>query len=181
MTRWSPTPATKESRNGRTSPRAGPVRHPEWRIAARKGALRAMPNRTGPSPLPRPVCAQVEHPFLIVKRDFGFTKTRYRGLAKNLNHLNMLFASSANWLMRPCPRPDRVRAGAANLPETGHEAPNQGATGGLRPRPSASPRRPLPPQKLPDQRFPKHGNCWRIGWLVLREPATFADSRQAAL
>jgi transposase, IS5 family len=45
------------------------------------------------------VRAKVEHPFLIVKRDFGFTKTRYRGLAKNLNHLHMLF-TSANWLMR---------------------------------------------------------------------------------
>ena len=43
--------------------------------------------------------AKVEHPFLIVKRDFGFTKTRYRGIAKNLHHLHMLFAS-ANWLMR---------------------------------------------------------------------------------
>ena len=69
--------------------------------------------------------AKVEHPFLIVKRDFGFTKTRYRGIAKNLNHLHMLFAS-ANWLMRaravaltgaaawpacpkPAPRP-RIRA-----------------------------------------------------------------------
>ena len=48
------------------------------------------------------VRAKVEHPFLIVKRDFGFTKTRYRGMAKNLNHLNhvnVLFAS-ANWVMR---------------------------------------------------------------------------------
>ena len=45
------------------------------------------------------VRAKVEHPFLIAKRDFGFTKTRYRGIAKNLNHLQLLFAS-ANWLMR---------------------------------------------------------------------------------
>ena len=43
--------------------------------------------------------AKVEHPFLIVKRDFGFTKTRYRGISKNLHHLHILFAS-ANWLMR---------------------------------------------------------------------------------
>ena len=43
--------------------------------------------------------AKVEHAFLIVKRDFGFAKTRYRGLTKNLNHLMMLFAS-ANLLMR---------------------------------------------------------------------------------
>lgn len=45
------------------------------------------------------VLAKVEHPFLAGKRDFGFAKTGYRGLAKNLNHLHMLFAS-ANWLMR---------------------------------------------------------------------------------
>ena len=45
------------------------------------------------------VRAKVEHPFLIIKRDFGFTRTRYRGMAKNLNHLNVLFAS-ANWVMR---------------------------------------------------------------------------------
>jgi IS5 family transposase len=34
-----------------------------------------------------------------VKRDFGFTRTRYRGMAKNLNHLSVLLAS-ANWVMR---------------------------------------------------------------------------------
>ena len=45
------------------------------------------------------VRAKVEHPFLIIKRDFGFAKTRYRGLDKNRNHLHVLFAS-ANWLMR---------------------------------------------------------------------------------
>ncbi|CAN8140198.1 IS5 family transposase [Thiomicrorhabdus sp. 6S2-11] len=35
--------------------------------------------------------AKVEHPFRIIKRQFGFTKTRYRGLAKNDNKLAMLF------------------------------------------------------------------------------------------
>ncbi len=45
------------------------------------------------------VRAKVEHPYLIVKRDFGFAKTRYRGIGKNLNLLHVLFAS-ANWLMR---------------------------------------------------------------------------------
>lgn len=72
----------------------------EWRVAARKGALRAMPAADRAIQSARAgVRAKVEHPFLIVKRDFGFVKTRYRGIAKNLNHLNMLFAS-ANWLMR---------------------------------------------------------------------------------
>jgi IS5 family transposase len=72
----------------------------EWRVAARKGRLKTMaaPDRAEES-RKASVRAKVEHPFLIVKRDFGFTKTRYRGLAKNRNHLHMLFAS-ANWLMR---------------------------------------------------------------------------------
>ena len=42
--------------------------------------------------------SKVEHPFLVIKRDFEFTKTRYRGLAKNLNHLHVAFAC-ANWLI----------------------------------------------------------------------------------
>lgn len=72
----------------------------QWRVAARKGQLKTMaePDRAAES-RKASVRAKVEHPFLIVKRDFGFTKTRYRGIAKNLNHLNVLFAS-ANWLMR---------------------------------------------------------------------------------
>ena len=72
----------------------------EFRIAARKSKLAAMaqPDRAAES-RKASVRAKVEHPFLIVKRDFGFTKTRYRGMAKNLNHLNVLFAS-ANWVMR---------------------------------------------------------------------------------
>lgn len=71
-----------------------------WRVAARKGRLATMapPDRAEQSRLAS-VRAKVEHPFLIIKRDFGYTKTRYRGIAKNLNHLNVLFAS-ANWLMR---------------------------------------------------------------------------------
>ena len=72
----------------------------EWRVAARKGVLKTMAahDRVVES-RKASVRAKVEHPFLIVKRDFGFAKTRYRGIGKNLNHLHMLFAS-ANWLMR---------------------------------------------------------------------------------
>ena len=36
--------------------------------------------------------AKVEHPFRIIKCQFGFTKARYRGLMKNDNKLAMLFA-----------------------------------------------------------------------------------------
>ena len=38
------------------------------------------------------VRSKVEHPFLILKRIFGFTKTVYRGLAKNTHRLHTLFA-----------------------------------------------------------------------------------------
>ncbi|CAD0359406.1 IS5 family transposase IS1646 [Xanthomonas hortorum pv. taraxaci] len=30
------------------------------------------------------VRAKVEHPFRVIKRQFGYTKVRYRGLAKNM-------------------------------------------------------------------------------------------------
>jgi IS5 family transposase len=33
------------------------------------------------------VRAKVEHPFLVIKRVFGFAKVRYRGLAKNTQRL----------------------------------------------------------------------------------------------
>jgi IS5 family transposase len=36
--------------------------------------------------------ARVEHPFRVVKRQFGFTKVRYRGLMKNTAHLTTMFA-----------------------------------------------------------------------------------------
>lgn len=72
----------------------------EFRVAARKGILqqmtgfdRAIESRKAA------VRARVEYPFLVLKRDFGFRKTRYRGIAKNLNLLHIAFAS-ANLLMR---------------------------------------------------------------------------------
>ena len=37
---------------------------------------------------------KVEHPFLIVKRQFGYAKVVYRGIAKNMNRFFVLFASS---------------------------------------------------------------------------------------
>ena len=37
------------------------------------------------------VRAKVEHPFLRLKRLFGYGKVRYRGLAKNTERLALLF------------------------------------------------------------------------------------------
>ena len=41
---------------------------------------------------------KVEHAFLIVKRDFGYRKVAYRGIAKNINRFHALFGC-ANLLM----------------------------------------------------------------------------------
>ena len=48
---------------------------------------------------------KVEHPFLIVKRQFGYARVVYRGLAKNFHRFNVLFAS-ANIVM--CARAGRM-------------------------------------------------------------------------
>lgn len=44
--------------------------------------------------------AKVEHPFRVIKRQFGFTKVRYRGLAKNTAQLVTLFTLSNLWMAR---------------------------------------------------------------------------------
>ena len=44
--------------------------------------------------------AQVEHPFRVIKRQFGHVKVRYQGLAKNTAQLKTLFALSNLWEAR---------------------------------------------------------------------------------
>ncbi len=45
------------------------------------------------------VRCKVEHPCRIVKNIFGFRKTVYRGLRKNLNRLHVLFASANLYML----------------------------------------------------------------------------------
>ena len=58
----------------------------EWQVAMRPGQRRQLEPRS-PEALAEnckaSVRAKVEHPFLYVKRRFGYAKVRYRGLAKN--------------------------------------------------------------------------------------------------
>ncbi len=44
--------------------------------------------------------AKVEHPFRVVKRQFGYVKVRYRGLKKNTAQLVTLFALANVWMVR---------------------------------------------------------------------------------
>ena len=46
------------------------------------------------------VRAKVEHPFRVIKCQFGFTKVRYKGLAKNTAQRMTLFALSNLWMAR---------------------------------------------------------------------------------
>jgi len=40
------------------------------------------------------------HSFRVIKRQFGYTKVRYRGLAKNSSQVLTLFALSNLWMTR---------------------------------------------------------------------------------
>ena len=44
--------------------------------------------------------AKVEHPFRVIKRQFGHVKVRYKGLMKNTQQLHTLFALSNLWMVR---------------------------------------------------------------------------------
>ena len=46
------------------------------------------------------VRAKVEHPFRVIKQQFGFQKTRLRGMAKNRCKINVLAALTNLFLAR---------------------------------------------------------------------------------
>ena len=71
----------------------------DWHIAARPGKVRALKKYPRINKVPikieymkASIRAKVEHPFRILKCQFGFTKARYRGLMKNDSKLATLFA-----------------------------------------------------------------------------------------
>ena len=66
----------------------------EWRVAMRPGRRRQLEFGSEEELAERAkasVRAKVEHPFLRLKRLFGYAKVRYRGLAKNTERLALLF------------------------------------------------------------------------------------------
>ena len=78
-----------------------------WQVAMRPGKRRAL-NKSSPwaglldkaEQMKASVRAKVEHPFRVIKCQFGFTKVRYKGLAKNTAQLVTLFALSNLWMAR---------------------------------------------------------------------------------
>jgi IS5 family transposase len=78
-----------------------------WHIAMRPGKRKAL-DKTNPvqsvidqiERLKAGIRAKVEHPFRVIKRQFGHVKVRYRGLKKNTAQLTTLFALSNLWMAR---------------------------------------------------------------------------------
>ena len=65
----------------------------DWLVAMKRGKRRLL-DKDGPEEAAErrkgSVRAKVEHPFLYVKRHFGYSKVRYRGLAKNTQRIALL-------------------------------------------------------------------------------------------
>lgn len=78
-----------------------------WNIAMRPGKRRML-DQTKPiealteqfEKVKAGIRARVEHPFRVIKRQFGHIKVRYRGLAKNTAQLHTLFALANLWMAR---------------------------------------------------------------------------------
>jgi len=78
-----------------------------WQIAARRSTYKKVSKRSALYKAKRKiekakaqVRAKVEHPFRVIKGQFGCVKTRFRGLAKNTAQLVTLFALSNLWMAR---------------------------------------------------------------------------------
>ncbi len=78
-----------------------------WHIAMRKGLRKKLDVSTQLGLLKEKyeqtkasMRAKVEHPFRVIKQQFGFNKVRYRGIAKNDNKLQTMFALANLWLVR---------------------------------------------------------------------------------
>ena len=79
----------------------------DWQVAMRPGKRRALDKNSAwgnlldqAEQLKASIRAKVEHPFRVLKCQFGFTKVRYKGLIKNTAQLITLFALSNLWMVR---------------------------------------------------------------------------------
>jgi IS5 family transposase len=83
-----------------------PKRGRRWYIAAKRGKVKAIADtqlrdlHERIEHIKASIRAAVEHPFRVVKRQFGHTKARYRGLAKNGAQVTTLFALANLWMAR---------------------------------------------------------------------------------
>ncbi len=77
-----------------------------WSIALKRGKIKAVPEvRTkrkvqAAEKVKAGIRARVEHPFRVIKRQFGYVKVRFRGRVKNTAQVLTLFALSNLWMAR---------------------------------------------------------------------------------
>ena len=79
-----------------------------WHVAMRPGKRKELDKQNKPrdalidllEKIKAGIRAKVEHPFRVLKRQFGYGKVRYRGLKKNTLQLTTLFALSNLWMAR---------------------------------------------------------------------------------
>lgn len=77
-----------------------------WHIAAKRSKVKAINDQTLRDLTGRiehikaSIRAAVEHPFRVIKRQFGHMKARYRGLVKNDGQVQTLFALANLWMAR---------------------------------------------------------------------------------
>lgn len=78
----------------------------EFRIVMQLGKHRSLPDPSGGKPQDlietamTLISSKVEHPFPVIKQQFGFLKTRVRGLAQNRSTMNVLAALTNLFLAR---------------------------------------------------------------------------------
>ena len=81
-------------------------REVNWHIAARPSDIAKLPQGRAKTKAQKSehvkasVRAKVEHPFRVIKRQFGLLKVRFKGLQKNTAHVLTLFALSNLWMAR---------------------------------------------------------------------------------
>jgi IS5 family transposase len=87
--------------------RAGADPNVTWQVAMRPGKRKLVKTagKLGElldaiEKLKAGVRAKVEHPFRVIKRQFGYVKVRYKGLVKNTAQIKTLFALSNLWMAR---------------------------------------------------------------------------------
>ncbi len=79
-------------------------RQASWHVAMRRSERKVLKGRLGRmkermEKTKASLRARVEHPFRVIKRQFGYVKVPYRELTKNAAHLMTLFALGNLWMV----------------------------------------------------------------------------------
>ena len=147
----------------------------EWRVAMRPGRRRKLAPGSREALAEQAkaqVRAEVEHPFLRLKRLFGYAKVRYRGLAKNAERMALLFGlgnllTAEGQLSGSAPVAGPSRPYGPRRTPTG---PARGETQGAECR-TATPRRQFSPLRRPNK--PNAGQTGFVQSILnIRVPST---------